>query len=333
MHVHAARAGHLGKPLEAELAEQLLHLFGDHPQLRDGCAAVRIEIDAHLVGVVEVVPGHRPGMHLEAAEIHGPHHVREIRRAHELAGACRRKAHRHRLEPLGPGLGHALLVKALAAGTVGKTVEGDGPPADGAHHPFADGEEILDQLQLGLAARREVHLVGVRHAHGAAGDFDVDVFAHAPAIVAIRVGARNISAVPSAGIAAILDATQVIAVLGAHADPGRAAHYVPAYMKEHGYRVIGVNPRLAGQSLFGEPVRATLAELGPDLAVDMIDVFRRPADLAAHVPDILAMRPPPKVVWLQLGIADDDFAAALERHGIRVIQDRCLMVDHRRARG
>jgi uncharacterized protein len=130
----------------------------------------------------------------------------------------------------------------------------------------------------------------------------------------------------AADIAAILDGTQVIAVLGAHVDPGRAAHYVPAYMKDHGYRVVGVNPRLAGQTLFGEPVRTNLAEVGP---VDMVNVFRRPADLAAHIPEILAMRPAPKVVWLQLGIADDDFAAALEAHGIQVVQDRCLMVDHR----
>src|SRR5690349_200846 len=97
--------------------------------------------------------------------------------------------------------------------------------------------------------------------------------------VAIRAQARNNSVmVDRAALADILHATKVIAVLGAHSDPGRAAHYVPAYMKQHGYRVVGVNPRLAGQTLFGEPVRASLAEVG---AVDMVNVFRRPADLAA----------------------------------------------------
>jgi predicted CoA-binding protein len=131
-----------------------------------------------------------------------------------------------------------------------------------------------------------------------------------------------------ADLEAILRATRTIAVLGAHDDPARPAHYVPAYMAQQGYRVFGVNPQLAGRDFLGQPIVARLEHLpGP---VDMIDVFRRSEHLAAHLDEIVALDPPPACVWLQLGIRDDAFARALEERGIAVVQDRCLMVDHRR---
>ncbi|MEZ4383075.1 MAG: CoA-binding protein [Nannocystaceae bacterium] len=130
---------------------------------------------------------------------------------------------------------------------------------------------------------------------------------------------------------ALILASQTIAVLGAHADRGRAAHYVPAYMAENGCRVVAVNPTLAGGGLFGEPALARLAELSAP--VDMVLVFRRSECLMDHVPEILAMAPRPAVVWFQLGIRNDGAAAALRAAGIDVVQDRCLMVDHRRLVG
>ena len=126
----------------------------------------------------------------------------------------------------------------------------------------------------------------------------------------------------------ILEEARTIAVLGAHDERAKAAHYVPAYLVEQGYRVIPVNPRFVGRVLFGEPVRATLAEIGE--RVDLVDVFRRPEALPEHEADILAMSPLPKVVWLQLGIRNDAVAARLERAGIEVVQDRCTLADHRR---
>lgn len=131
-----------------------------------------------------------------------------------------------------------------------------------------------------------------------------------------------------AAIRRILEATRTIAVLGAHDDPTKAACYVPQYLHRMGYRVLGVNPKLAGQRLHGTTVVATLAEL-PE-PVDMVDVFRRPEQLPAHLPELLAMQPRPAVVWLQLGIRHDGVAESLRAAGIEVVQDRCTLADHRR---
>ena len=120
-----------------------------------------------------------------------------------------------------------------------------------------------------------------------------------------------------------------IAVLGAHHEPAKAAFYVPEYLRSRGYRILPVNPRFAGQHLFGATVVGSLAEVSE--AVDIVDVFRRAADVPGHVAEILAMRPLPKVVWLQLGIRHEAAAAELEAAGIEVVQDRCTLADHRRA--
>lgn len=126
----------------------------------------------------------------------------------------------------------------------------------------------------------------------------------------------------------ILEKSPTIAVLGIHTAPEKPAFYVPEYLFDEGYRILGVNPRIAGEVLFSQPVRATLAEITEP--VDMVDVFRRAEDIAAHLPDILAMRPLPKVVWFQLGIRNDAAAKQLEAAGIVVVQDRCTLADHQR---
>lgn len=126
----------------------------------------------------------------------------------------------------------------------------------------------------------------------------------------------------------VLATAKTIAVLGAHPTATRPASYVPAYLMNAGYRVIPVNPRFAGQELFGETVRARLDDIKE--AVDIVDVFRRGEDVPGHVDEILAMTPRPKLVWLQLGITNDDAAARLVAEGIDVIQDRCTLADHRR---
>ena len=130
-----------------------------------------------------------------------------------------------------------------------------------------------------------------------------------------------------ASIAAAVRAARTVAVLGAHHDPSRAAFYVPDYLHEKGLRVLPVNPAMAGKSLWGRPVRETLASLGEP--VDIVDVFRRPELLPGHLEDLLAMRPLPKLVWLQQGIRNPVFAHDLIAAGIDVVQDRCLLVDHR----
>jgi uncharacterized protein len=125
-----------------------------------------------------------------------------------------------------------------------------------------------------------------------------------------------------------LQDARTIAVLGAHPDASRPAHYVPAYLHGHGYRILPVNGQHAGKELWGEPVRATLAELGQP--VDIVDIFRRAEALSAHLPEILAMQPRPKLVWLQQGIRNDEFAGRLLDEGIGVVQDRCTMAEHKR---
>lgn len=127
---------------------------------------------------------------------------------------------------------------------------------------------------------------------------------------------------------AILSSSPTIAVLGIHRAPDKAAFYVPEYLHDEGYRILGVNPTLVGEVLFSQPVRATLAELAEP--VDLVDVFRRAEQIPAHLPDILAMNPRPKVVWFQQGIRNDAAAAQLEAAGITVIQDRCTLADHQR---
>lgn len=126
----------------------------------------------------------------------------------------------------------------------------------------------------------------------------------------------------------ILTGSPTIAVLGAHREPEKAAFYVPDYLHDEGYRIIAVNPTFAGAQLFGETVRNTLAEIVEP--VDLVDVFRRSERIPQHVEDILAMRPRPRVVWLQLGIKHEDAARTLEAAGITVVQNRCTLADHQR---
>ncbi|SDE23453.1 hypothetical protein SAMN05660485_00271 [Blastococcus fimeti] len=116
--------------------------------------------------------------------------------------------------------------------------------------------------------------------------------------------------------------TRTIAVVGASADEAKAAHRIPRYLQQQGYRIRPVNPR--GGELFGEPVATSLAEVeGP---VDVIDVFRPAAEAA----DIArqAVRIGAKVLWLQLGIADDEARRIAEDAGLTVVMDRCMGATH-----
>ncbi len=126
----------------------------------------------------------------------------------------------------------------------------------------------------------------------------------------------------------LLTSTRTIAVLGANTEPGKPAHYVPEYLAAQGYEIHPVNPRLVGRTLWGRPVVAALTDIGAP--IDLVDVFRRPESLMQHAPEILGMQPLPRIVWLQLGITHAEFARTLRAAGIRVIQDRCTLAEHRR---
>ncbi len=120
-------------------------------------------------------------------------------------------------------------------------------------------------------------------------------------------------------------------MLGAKIGAEQPAFYVPAYLAARGYRILPVNPTLAGRSLFGVPVAPALADLGEP--ADVIDVFRRPEFLPDHAREILALPWRPAAVWFQLGIRHDGAAETLARAGILVVQDRCMMPEHRRLLG
>ncbi len=131
----------------------------------------------------------------------------------------------------------------------------------------------------------------------------------------------------SPGIKRVLDETRRIAVLGIKIDPSQPAYYVPEYAQHAGCEIVPVPVYYPeAKEILGEPVYRTLAAIPGD--VDMVNVFRRPADIDAHVGDILAKKP--KSVWFQQGIRNDIAAERLARAGILVIQDRCLLVELRR---
>jgi predicted CoA-binding protein len=127
----------------------------------------------------------------------------------------------------------------------------------------------------------------------------------------------------------ILTSTRSIAVVGIKIGAPDDAHRVPRYMQERGYRIVPVNPRL--EQALGEPAFASLCDLREP--IDLVNLFRAAEHVPAHVDEILAMDPRPRAVWMQLGIRSERAGQRLAAEGIRVVQDRCLMVEHRRLLG
>jgi uncharacterized protein len=130
------------------------------------------------------------------------------------------------------------------------------------------------------------------------------------------------------GIQRLLENTHRIAVIGVKPDPIQPAHFVPEYAQRAGYDVVPVPVYYPDMTEFlGQPVYRSLADIPGE--IDMVNIFRRPAQIAEHVDDILAKRP--RSVWFQLGIRNDEVAEQLAREGIDVVQNHCLMVEMRRA--
>jgi uncharacterized protein len=131
------------------------------------------------------------------------------------------------------------------------------------------------------------------------------------------------------GVRRILAQTRRVAVLGIKtAESGQPAFYVPEYAQRAGYAVVPVPvyyPEVT--EILGERVYRRVADI-PD-EVDMVNVFRRPRDIPTHVDDILAKRP--RAVWFQSGIRNDEAAETFAKAGIDVVQDRCLLVELKRA--
>jgi predicted CoA-binding protein len=121
----------------------------------------------------------------------------------------------------------------------------------------------------------------------------------------------------------ILGEVRTIAVFGASPRPERPSHRVMAYLQRRGYRTIPVNPNAAGTEINGEMCHARLADIAEP--VDMVDVFRRSAAAGEAVDASIAKRA--KVVWMQLGVRDDEAAARAAAHGLDVVMDRCPAIE------
>lgn len=125
----------------------------------------------------------------------------------------------------------------------------------------------------------------------------------------------------------ILDLDRV-AVVGCSTTPGKDAHEIPKYLHEHGYEVIPVNPH--ADEIFGREAADSLQDV--EEKIDVVNVFR-PSDEVAGIVDEATDRDDVSVVWLQLGIRDDEAADRAREAGLAVVQDRCMKVEHRRLRG
>ena len=124
----------------------------------------------------------------------------------------------------------------------------------------------------------------------------------------------------------LLKNTKIIAVVGIKMEEYQPAYYVPQYMKSAGYEIVPVPVYYPeATEILGEKVYRKLTDIPQD--VDLVNVFRRSNDVARHAEDILAKKP--KAVWMQSGIRNDEVAASLAKAGIKVVQDACLMVEHR----
>lgn len=127
----------------------------------------------------------------------------------------------------------------------------------------------------------------------------------------------------------ILRVVKTIAMVGASANWNRPSYFAMKYLQEKGYRVIPVNPTIAGQEVLGETVVASLDEL--PVPVDMVDIFRNSQAAGPIVDD--AIRIGAKVVWMQLGVRNDDAARRAEAAGLKVVMDRCPKIEHARLTG
>ncbi|MEI8066532.1 MAG: CoA-binding protein [Actinomycetes bacterium] len=123
----------------------------------------------------------------------------------------------------------------------------------------------------------------------------------------------------------ILSLAQNVAIVGVSDKPGRASNDIAHYLAQYsGYNLYFVNPLL--ESFMGEKVYSSLTEISDP--IDIVDVFRKVSDLPAVFDDAYAISP--KLIWLQLGIADENLAHEANERGIPVVMDRCILVEHRR---
>src|SRR6266852_7080152 len=129
-------------------------------------------------------------------------------------------------------------------------------------------------------------------------------------------------------IRGILNTVKTIAMVGVSANTSRPSYFAFKYLLERGYRMIPVNPGLAGEDLLGRKAYGKLADI-PD-PVDMVDIFRSSRHAVGIVEEALALKPRPQVIWMQLGIRNDEAARLAEANGLKVVMNRCPKIEYGR---
>jgi predicted CoA-binding protein len=129
-------------------------------------------------------------------------------------------------------------------------------------------------------------------------------------------------------IRGILNTAKTIAMVGVSANTSRPSYFAFKYLLERGYHMIPVNPGLAGQELLGQKVYAKLADI-PE-PVDMVDVFRASQYALPIVQEAIALKPRLQVIWMQLGIRNDEAAKLAEENGLKVVMNRCPKIEYGR---
>ena len=141
----------------------------------------------------------------------------------------------------------------------------------------------------------------------------------------------NHDAYPDAYIREILKSVKTVALVGASHKPERPSWIVLKYLKDRGYEVFPINPGLAGQEILGRKVYGRLSDV--PAPIDMVEIFRNSKAAGPITDEALALTPPPKVVWMQLSVRNDEAAAKAEAAGAKVVMNRCPKIEYGRLSG
>src|SRR5690349_21607677 len=129
-------------------------------------------------------------------------------------------------------------------------------------------------------------------------------------------------------IRGILNTVKTIAMVGASEKENRPSYFAFKYLLERGYNMIPVNPGQAGKDLLGQKFYARLSDI--PVPIDMVDIFRASANVPPIVDEALTLTPRPQVIWMQLGVRNDEAAAKAEAAGLKVVMNRCPKIEYGR---
>jgi predicted CoA-binding protein len=133
---------------------------------------------------------------------------------------------------------------------------------------------------------------------------------------------------PDSYIRGILNTVKTIAMVGISPKDNRPSYFAFKYLLERGYKMIPVNPGQAGKEILGQKVYARLSDIPKP--IDMVDIFRASQYALPVVEEALALQPKPQVIWMQLGIRNDEAAAKAEAAGLKVVMNRCPKIEYGR---